>query len=151
MLQPNRQIAIANIVFLLALAVPSLAEEAPTQPCTLGNAISGRTLFQDNCTVCHGPDGKGGGPLAAALQIVPPDLTLLSKRGNGHFPAEHVIAKMETGGGQTKDGNKAMPVWGKIFAHECGAAYSKQAVLKLERFVETIQEGYKGAGEAAGK
>jgi hypothetical protein len=44
-----------------------------------------------------------------------------------------------------------MPVWAKILAHECGAAYSRQAVLKRERYLETIQQGYNGAGEAAEK
>ena len=40
--------------------------------------ISGATLFAENCTLCHGPDGKGGGPLAVAKNMTPPDLTTLA-------------------------------------------------------------------------
>ena len=28
---------------------------------TLGDAYRGETLFQQNCSACHGADGKGGG------------------------------------------------------------------------------------------
>src|SRR5713101_3052138 len=39
------------------------------------------------CAVCHGTDGKGGGPAATALKVPPTDLTLLSKNNGGKYPA----------------------------------------------------------------
>lgn len=40
----------------------------------LGDDISqGKQLFQDKCTICHGADGKGNGPAAAALSKHPAD------------------------------------------------------------------------------
>ncbi len=36
---------------------------------------NGKWLFQIYCALCHGPDAKGGGPVAAKF-IPPPDLTL---------------------------------------------------------------------------
>lgn len=44
---------------------------APT-PASLEN---GKRLFLIYCALCHGPDAKGGGPVAAKF-IPPPDLTL---------------------------------------------------------------------------
>jgi mono/diheme cytochrome c family protein len=36
----------------------------------------GRELFANNCVQCHGATGRGDGPLAAALQPRPVDLTV---------------------------------------------------------------------------
>jgi hypothetical protein len=33
-----------------------------------------------------------------------------------------------------------MPVWKKIFAHECGDAYARKAEIELENFLRMIQE-----------
>ena len=100
----------------------------------------GITLFSENCTLCHGPDRKGGGPLAISKNLTPPDLTTLAARTNGKFPVDHVSDKLRHGGGEKADGNKSMPVWTKIFAHECGDAYAHQAIIELEKFLKTIQE-----------
>jgi hypothetical protein len=32
-----------------------------------------------------------------------------------------------------------MPVWTKIFFHECGDAYAQKAVLELEHYLKAIQ------------
>ena len=39
----------------------------------------GGDLFNQNCVVCHGEQGRGNGPAAANLSIKPPDY------GNGHL------------------------------------------------------------------
>lgn len=45
---------------------------------------NGKKLYQIYCTLCHGPDGKGGGPVAGKF-VPPPDLTLevFRKRQDG--------------------------------------------------------------------
>ncbi len=116
------------------------AEEGAPSGCEPLAEISGVTLFAENCTLCHGPDGKGGGPLAIAKNLTPPDLTTLAARTDGKFPVDHVSDKLMHGGGEKADGNKSMPVWTKIFAHECGDAYAHQAIIELEKFLKTIQE-----------
>jgi putative copper export protein/mono/diheme cytochrome c family protein len=35
----------------------------------------GQALFMQNCAACHGPEGEGDGPAAAALRVRPADLT----------------------------------------------------------------------------
>ncbi|MBI5876795.1 MAG: copper resistance protein CopC [Chloroflexi bacterium] len=36
----------------------------------------GKTVFEDHCVACHGPQGRGNGPLAATLNPRPADFTL---------------------------------------------------------------------------
>jgi DMSO reductase family type II enzyme heme b subunit len=52
---------------LLALLVTLRVERA--------SAASGQAVFEQRCAVCHGSDGRGGGPLAAELIPRPRDLT----------------------------------------------------------------------------
>lgn len=37
--------------------------------------VRGAAVYAQNCTVCHGADGRGDGPAAASLRIKPADLT----------------------------------------------------------------------------
>jgi len=81
------------------------------------NSIEGPALFQAYCAVCHGPDGRGNGPMAPALRVPPPDLTRIAARHGGVYPdalIEKIIAGEETlpAGHGTRD----MPVWGPIFS-----------------------------------
>jgi len=140
-------VAVACAAVALPLAVQ--AEEPVSAGCQPLKEISGQVLFADNCTHCHGGDGKGGGPLGKALGLSPPDLTTLAARMNGRFPSEHVLYMLRNGGGRKGDGDKAMPMWTAIFAHECGDAYANQADRELEHYLRTIQEN--GVSEAAKK
>jgi len=38
-------------------------------------AVPGKAVYDEHCAVCHGPEGKGDGPGAAALPIKPPPFT----------------------------------------------------------------------------
>lgn len=46
----------------------------PVEP-TDASIENGKRLFDIYCALCHGPDGKGGGPIATKF-VPPPDLTL---------------------------------------------------------------------------
>ncbi len=37
--------------------------------------VSGAAIFAQSCAVCHGEEGRGDGPTAEALEIIPADLT----------------------------------------------------------------------------
>jgi mono/diheme cytochrome c family protein len=49
-------------------------------------SVRGPDLFRAHCAACHGPDAKGGGPVAAGLKATVPNLTLLAKNSGGIFP-----------------------------------------------------------------
>jgi copper transport protein len=62
-------LALVCLVALLVTresATPGAAARNPV-PATPDSIAIGRALFQANCTVCHGPSGRGDGPAAAAL------------------------------------------------------------------------------------
>lgn len=72
------------------------------------SVAKGRHLFRIYCTPCHGPEGKGDGPVAPKF-IPPPDLThpsLQKGRSDGYM--QHVIG---TGGA-------VMPAYGEALSPE---------------------------------
>ncbi len=136
--------------FLAIAAIGALwlgpAAQAEPEACKLPLQNAGRSLFAENCTLCHGTDGKGGGPLAIALNLMPPDLTALKTAPDGRFPSDHVLSVLKNGSGETSEGDKTMPVWSKIFSHECGEEYGQQAIEEIRRYLETIQAAKVPAG-----
>ena len=79
------------------------------------SAASGRETFLKYCASCHGEDGKGNGPAAIALKPPPSDLTTLSKRHEGKYPAGYVSALVKFGRNLAAHGSLDMPVWGSRF------------------------------------
>jgi mono/diheme cytochrome c family protein len=61
----------------------------PVDPKTLmtpstGLITRGKTLFENNCTACHGPKGQGDGPAAATMNPQPRDFTRPNGWTNGY-------------------------------------------------------------------
>ena len=106
---------------------------------------AGRELFQEQCSPCHGIDATGNGPMAAALKVAPSDLTEISKRAGGVFPAARIVEIITFGSALAGHGSREMPIWGEIFSNDVGggrrgAASSRRAVLELKRYLEAIQK-----------
>ena len=80
------------------------------------SSLDGKSLFQEYCAVCHGKDGKGGGPAAQALKQSPGDLTQISRQNNGRFPDMKVLAILRGEQSIAAHGSQDMPTWGKTFS-----------------------------------
>jgi mono/diheme cytochrome c family protein len=81
----------------------------PTSP------ASGKQMYATYCAVCHGVKGLGDGPAALAMRVTPPtDLTTLSKKNNGVFPADHIRTVLKFGVELPAHGSSDMPIWGPL-------------------------------------
>lgn len=107
------------------------------------HANNGKQMYVDYCAQCHGLDGRGGGPIAAALKIPPADLTMLSKNHHGSYPADHVLSVLQFGVEEPAHGTKDMPAWGHAFMRmdHIGNDRSMQQmrISNLVHYVETLQ------------
>jgi len=101
----------------------------------------GKDLFMTHCAACHGDDGRGAGPAAAALKTGLSDLTLMSKTHDGTFPRLGVIAFIDGEKPIAAHGSREMPVWGPFFREREGKDVAARAVIySLTDYLETIQQ-----------
>ncbi len=100
----------------------------------------GVDLYRRYCAVCHGKDGKGGGPAAAALKTGPGGLTGLARAQDGKFPVGGLREWLGGGSSTAAHGSAEMPIWGPVFrAMSPNESISKLRVDNLVRYLETIQ------------
>jgi len=108
---------------------------------------SGAGDFVEFCAGCHGSGGKGDGEMAEGLAKRPADLTQLSARNGGAFPATRVMAQIwgYTGG---KDGGRVMPKFaalldGELVPYDGGdgiASPTPVRLVELAEYVKALQE-----------
>ena len=105
------------------------------------SAASGKEMYTTYCAVCHGTDGKGGGPAPSALKTPPTDLTLLSKNNGGKYPGLKVSAAIRGESNVPAHGSKDMPVWGSLFLNLSHGHESEvqQRVSNLSQYIESLQ------------
>jgi mono/diheme cytochrome c family protein len=104
-------------------------------------SLKGPDLFRAYCAPCHGADGKGGGPVAPALKNRLPDLTTISRRNGGIFPARRVEEII--GGGEiiVGHGSREMPIWGPIFHQvENDRDYGHIRLKNLVDYLKSMQQ-----------
>ncbi|NDC38756.1 MAG: hypothetical protein EBZ48_12010 [Proteobacteria bacterium] len=65
MIQSFRAFGLSTIAALGAICLVATVAQAG------GNAANGKKLYDSLCSTCHGPNGLGDGPIAAAL---PPEM-----------------------------------------------------------------------------
>ena len=73
--------------------------------------IRGRLVFQNYCTLCHGPEGRGDGRAAKLHTPRPFNLTTSTA-------PRYYIADMVTKGGEAMGRGKGMPPWGDQLTDE---------------------------------
>jgi mono/diheme cytochrome c family protein len=144
----QKLIVMSTALILLSCAVAA-QDNTPEQsktvvqhvPITSTSPVSGKEMYTAYCAVCHGTDGKGGGPAAGALKTPPADLTQLSKNNGGKYPALKVTSALRGTADLPAHGSKDMPVWGELFwtmshGHE---GQVQQRVSNLTKYIETLQ------------
>lgn len=105
------------------------------------DSLQGPALYTAYCAVCHGKDGKGGGPMAKSLKAPPPDLTHISVRNGGKFPMAR-IQRIISGEQPLPAGHgtREMPVWGPIFSQIAwDQDLGRVRVDNLAKYIEGMQ------------
>jgi len=105
-------------------------------------ANSGKEMFAAYCAACHGKDGKGDGPAAAALKAHPTDLTILARQNGQKFPSMQVYRAITGEAGISAHGSKEMPVWGPVFmsmSHQHESEVHLR-VANLTDYIKTLQK-----------
>lgn len=108
------KILVSTATLLLAGLLTSLANAQPRE--AEGDPEHrGAQTYRYYCQSCHGAEGRGDGPVADSLKHPPPDLTLLSERAGGTFPALRTRRKIDGRDAVIAHGPSDMPVWGLTF------------------------------------
>ena len=131
-----------STALLLGHLISAQSPDRQKAPDLVIRSLAGRDLFDFYCASCHGRDGKGSGHVAPALRTPPADLTTLSERNKGTFPAA-MVAEVIRGGTQSSKaahGSSDMPVWGPIFKGlDTRNEVNEVRIENLVKFIESIQ------------
>ena len=139
--------AIGILVFVAA-ATPGAQDPSQTPPILI-QSLAGRDSFELYCSPCHGRTGRGDGPVAPALRSQPTDLTRLTQRNRGVYPAEGVRAFV-TGVGRpiAAHGTTDMPVWGPLFRAFESDIRVRERIANVVTYIESLQQKPAGSPEA---
>jgi mono/diheme cytochrome c family protein len=120
-----------RIVLLAAVVLAAGATGARAQ--------SGADLYLNHCAACHGADGEGTGPVAAAMRVGVPNLRTLAMRNGGVFPEDDVQAYIEGRTTPASHGDRQMPIWGDVFKEgERGRSGRERARERIAAIVDFI-------------
>jgi len=131
----------------------ALATKAVTTPeLTSADLAKAAEDFTTYCSVCHGRDAKGNGPVAKELKTPPADLTGIAARAGGEFPADKIFKTIEGLDMPAAHGTSDMPIWGALFVRQAvgegvliedaktAARVATDRIMRLVRYLESIQE-----------
>ena len=119
------------------LAAGSLAAQSSTTPSN--HDFSGISLFRTYCASCHGTSAKGDGPLAEHLRIRPADLTRITIKHEGAFPAERVHRIIDGRVPVKGHGASDMPVWGDAFKNALEGGDDDTIHAKIDALVQHVE------------
>jgi mono/diheme cytochrome c family protein len=118
-------------------------EDRSREPYALGALV-----YHRHCASCHGPEGRGDGPLASSLREPPADLSQIEVRAGGRFDEGDVMSAIDGRRAVQAHGPREMPVWGAVFEEELRreqAPYPGITVLQQKRaladYLRTLQRG----------
>jgi mono/diheme cytochrome c family protein len=128
-----KSLMLLTAAYIVGLGSMRIAAQAP-QP---AGSYSGSGDYQVFCASCHGVSGKGDGVIAGSLRKRPANLTQLSKKHEGVFPADAVFTTIETGHEKND-----MPAWFDVLQksqESAGPDAAKARIRSLVKYLETLQ------------
>lgn len=126
----------ALLVAMWASSQPPAVKYVPPENIPAAN---GPEMFRTYCAVCHGTDGRGGGPAADFLKKRPADLTQLSGKNDGKFPASRVANVIQGRDVVAAHGSRDMPIWGSVFRVLGDSATVEMRIQNLTAYLRSIQ------------
>lgn len=139
-----RNSIVSSILFsVIALGVVNAGDKPKIKiiPLSQTSPVSANQMFATYCAVCHGPDGRGNGPAAAALKTQPTNLTQLAAKNDGNYPVLQVMGILSSKDSATH-GSQEMPMWGDLFK-SLGTGDRDLVHLRLVNltaYIQSIQE-----------
>ncbi len=137
----SRVVTLFLVAFVLFACMAASAQPTvKTVPVSPTNASNGAQMFKSYCAPCHGLDGKGTGPAAAAMKKNPANLTELTAHNGGKYPELKVFNTIKGDGEVGAHGSKDMPVWGALFPSVSSSEGEVQLrISNLTAYVKSIQ------------
>ena len=105
---------------------------------------NGKQMYVNYCAPCHGVEGKGNGPAAAAMKRQPTNLAAMSRNNGGKFPSTHIASVLEFGAANPAHGTAEMPVWGPMLGSVDTATNDANVralrISNLSRYLQSLQQ-----------
>ena len=108
--------------------------------------VEGQIVYEQNCAICHGADGRGDGLIAGQMDSAPPDLTRITFRERDVFPRTRILSVID---GYTRKGpEEDMPEFGLLLQGETVPVVLEDGTLSpvprplaaLLTYLESIQQ-----------
>jgi len=107
----------------------------PSTAAAAGDAAAGKALFDVNCMSCHGATGKGDGPVGAALNPKPRDLSVgavtFDTDDDGEAGTDTDIINVISNGAAAYGGSALMAPW---------PAFSDEDKANLLAYIRSLKQ-----------
>jgi mono/diheme cytochrome c family protein len=134
------RITLTTFALAMFATAPCIAQTIRSVPPNPTSPTSGKDMFKEYCAVCHGQDGKGGGPAASVLKVMPTDLTQLSVHNGGKFPDSRAAGYIQGDDKLVAHGSRDMPMWGDVFkSMSSNSLITTMRVANLCDYVKSLQ------------
>ncbi|MCB1501740.1 MAG: cytochrome c [Bauldia sp.] len=128
--------------FVLLGIGPVLSEKTSAQQDEEEIVDLGITEYELSCMSCHGVDGRGDGPDARYLETKPADLTQITMRNGGTFPADRVATIIDGRTVVATHVPREMPVWGERYRRPLPDAdwdTEQEALSRIDALVDYVK------------